>query len=61
MLFLSDLTKLEFSQQGSISVDHHKISQKCVLREPSCSIRTGRWTEKQEGNDSCYRQVCERF
>jgi len=61
MLFLSDLTKLQFSRHCLISVAHYKISRNCVLREPCCSIRMGRWTEKQEGNDSCYHQVCELF
>jgi len=61
LLFLSYLTKLEFSRQGLISVAHYKISWKCVLREPICSIRMGRWTDKQNWNNSCYPQVCERF
>jgi len=61
MLYLSNLTKLEFSRHSLISVAHYNISRNCVLREPSCSIQLGRWTGKQEGCDSCYRQVWERF
>ena len=60
MLFLSDLTKPKFSRQVLISVSHYKISRKFVLREPSCSIRVGGWTDKQDRNNSCYTQICER-
>jgi hypothetical protein len=58
---LSDLTKLQLSRQVLISAVRHKITRKCVIQEPTCSIRTGRRTDKQDGINSCYPQICQRF
>ena len=54
MLFLSDLTKPKFSLQALLSVAHYKISRKCVMQEPTCSIRMGRWKDKQDVNNRWY-------
>ena len=61
MLLLYDLTMFEFSRHVLMSVAHYKMSRKCVMQEPICSVRMGRWTDKQDGNHSCYPQICERF